>query len=57
MNAETLNCPMCGAATSTDEPLCNYCGSRLATIACASCFGMMFIGSIALGVAPPLRPE
>ncbi|MGI9164796.1 MAG: zf-TFIIB domain-containing protein [Pyrinomonadaceae bacterium] len=45
MNAETLNCPMCGAATSTDEPLCNYCGSRLATIACASCFGMMFIGS------------
>ncbi len=36
---------MCGAATSTDEPLCKYCGSRLATIACASCFGMMFIGS------------
>lgn len=45
MNAETLNCPMCGAATSTDDPLCKYCGSRLATVACASCFGMMFIGS------------
>jgi len=45
MNAETLNCPMCGAATSTDDPLCKYCGSRLATIACAACFGMMFIGS------------
>jgi Zn-finger nucleic acid-binding protein len=45
MNAETLNCPMCGAATSTDEPLCKYCGARLATIACASCFGMMFLGS------------
>jgi Zn-finger nucleic acid-binding protein len=45
MNAETLNCPMCGAATSTDDPLCKYCGSRLATIACASCFGMMFVGS------------
>lgn len=45
MQAETLNCPMCGAAASTAEPLCNYCGSRLATIACASCFGMMFIGS------------
>lgn len=45
MNAETLNCPMCGAATSSDEPLCKYCGARLATIACASCFGMMFLGS------------
>jgi Zn-finger nucleic acid-binding protein len=45
MNAETLNCLMCGAATSTDEPLCKYCGARLATIACASCFGMMFLGS------------
>ena len=45
MNAETLNCPMCGAATSTDEPRCRYCEARLATIACASCFGMMFLGS------------
>ena len=36
---------MCGAATSTDAPLCQYCGSRLATIACPSCFGMMFLGS------------
>lgn len=45
MQAETLNCPMCGAAASTDDPLCNYCGSRLATVACASCFGMMFPGS------------
>jgi len=45
MQAETLNCPMCGAAAATDAPTCNYCGARLATIACASCFGMMFIGS------------
>ena len=45
MQAETFNCPMCGAATSTDAPLCQYCGSRLATVACPSCFGMMFIGS------------
>lgn len=36
---------MCGAATATDAPQCRYCGSRLATIACASCFGMMFIGT------------
>jgi len=45
VQAETLNCPMCGAATSTDAPTCQYCESRLATVACASCFGMMFLGS------------
>jgi Zn-finger nucleic acid-binding protein len=45
MRAETLNCPMCGAAAETDAPQCAYCGARLATIACASCFAMMFIGS------------
>jgi len=45
MQAETLNCPMCGAAAATDDPTCSYCGARLATVACASCFGMMFRGS------------
>lgn len=45
MQAETLNCPNCGAATSSDAPLCQFCGSRLATIACPSCFAMMFMGS------------
>ena len=45
MTAETLNCPNCGAAISSDSPLCRYCESKLATVACASCFGMMFIGS------------
>ena len=45
MQAETLNCPMCGAATSTDDPQCQYCESRLATVACPSCFGMIFLGS------------
>lgn len=45
MQAETINCPMCGAATATDAPQCQYCGSQLATIACSSCFGMMYLGS------------
>ena len=45
MHAQTLNCPNCGAATSTDAPLCQFCESRLATVACPSCFAMMFIGS------------
>ena len=44
MPAETLNCPMCGAATSTEAALCAHCGARLATVACPSCFGMMFVG-------------
>ncbi len=45
MKAETLNCPNCGAATSSDASRCQFCESRLATVACPSCFGMMFIGS------------
>ncbi|HZJ47348.1 MAG TPA: zf-TFIIB domain-containing protein [Pyrinomonadaceae bacterium] len=45
MEAETINCPMCGAATSTDAPQCQYCEARLATISCPSCFGLMFLGS------------
>ena len=45
MQAQTLNCPNCGAAISSDSPQCRYCESKLATIACPSCFGMMFIGS------------
>lgn len=45
MNAETLNCPMCGAAASSDAVRCEHCGARLATVACPSCFGLMFIGA------------
>ncbi|HYX30912.1 MAG TPA: zf-TFIIB domain-containing protein [Pyrinomonadaceae bacterium] len=45
MQAQTLNCPNCGAAISSDAPQCQYCESKLATVACASCFGLMFFGS------------
>lgn len=45
MEATTINCPMCGAATTTDKPQCKYCEAQLATIACPSCFGMMYLGS------------
>src|SRR6202171_476081 len=45
MQAQTLNCPNCGAAISSDSPQCQYCESKLATISCPSCFAMMFIGS------------
>ena len=42
--AETLHCPNCGAAVSSDSSKCAYCNARLATVACSSCFGMMFVG-------------
>jgi len=42
--AQTLHCPNCGAAVSTDSSKCVYCHARLATVACPSCFGMMFVG-------------
>ena len=44
MPAETLNCPMCGAAATTEATRCEHCGARLATVACPSCFGLMFVG-------------
>lgn len=45
MNPESLNCPMCGAAVSTDSHQCLFCEARLATVSCPKCFGMMFTGS------------
>jgi len=45
MAAESLNCPNCGAAVSSDATRCEHCNSRLATVACPSCFGMIFQGS------------
>jgi Zn-finger nucleic acid-binding protein len=45
MSAESLNCPMCGAAASSEASRCEHCGARLATVACPACFGMMFLGA------------
>lgn len=45
MAAQTLNCPNCGAAASSEDTRCAHCNSRLATVACPECFGMMFLGS------------
>ncbi len=42
---ETLNCPNCGAAVSSDRPQCEFCKSRLKTMACPSCLGLMFVGA------------
>lgn len=45
MEANTLNCPMCGAAAATDASNCQHCGARLATISCPACFALMFRGA------------
>ncbi len=42
MNAQTLHCQSCGAAVSSEAPVCEHCGARLASICCPNCFGMMF---------------
>ena len=36
---------MCGAAASNEATKCLHCGARLATVACPSCFGMIFRGA------------
>jgi Zn-finger nucleic acid-binding protein len=45
MDAQTLHCPGCGAAASSDATKCEHCGARLATVACPSCFGLVFLGA------------
>ncbi|MCC7307582.1 MAG: zf-TFIIB domain-containing protein [Acidobacteria bacterium] len=45
MQPEALNCPNCGGTAATGRPKCDFCGSRLRTVACPSCLGMMFLGS------------
>ncbi len=45
MTVEALNCPNCGAGVSSDSTQCEFCKTRLKTMACPSCFGVMFIGS------------
>ena len=45
MTAETLNCPNCGAGVASDSTVCEFCRTRLKTVACPKCLGLMFFGS------------
>lgn len=45
MNIEALNCPNCGAGVASDSTLCRFCKTRLKTVACPKCFGLMFVGA------------
>ena len=42
MPADTLRCPSCGAAVSSQATRCDFCNATLATVTCPSCFGTMF---------------
>jgi Zn-finger nucleic acid-binding protein/predicted RNA-binding Zn-ribbon protein involved in translation (DUF1610 family) len=43
--AASLQCPNCGAPASTDATRCAYCRAQLATVACPSCLGPIFMGT------------
>ncbi len=45
MIVEALNCPNCGAGIASDSTRCEFCKTRLKTMACPTCFGLMFVGS------------
>ncbi len=45
MSVESLNCPNCGAGVASDSALCQFCKTRLKTMACPKCFGLMFVGA------------
>lgn len=45
MTIKTLNCPNCGAGVASDHTECDFCRTRLKTVACPKCLGLMFFGS------------
>ncbi len=45
MSVEALNCPNCGAAVASDRASCEFCKSRLKTVGCPRCLGLMFLGA------------
>ena len=45
MTLHALNCPNCGAGIASDTALCKFCKTRLKTVACPACFGLMFAGA------------
>lgn len=45
MTIEALNCPNCGAGVARDSRQCDFCRTRLKTVGCPRCLGLMFIGS------------
>lgn len=45
MDARSLHCPNCGAATEPSAGRCPYCKARLAAVSCPECFALVFDGA------------
>ncbi|MBP6003655.1 MAG: zf-TFIIB domain-containing protein [Pyrinomonadaceae bacterium] len=45
MKVEALNCPNCGAGVASDHTQCEFCQTRLKTMGCPTCMGLMFVGT------------
>jgi Zn-finger nucleic acid-binding protein len=45
MSVEAMNCPNCGAGVAGDSTKCEFCRTRLKTMACPDCLGLMFVGT------------
>lgn len=45
MTVEALNCPNCGASVESDRSSCEFCKTRLKTVGCPKCLGLMFLGA------------
>jgi Zn-finger nucleic acid-binding protein len=45
MTVEALNCPNCGAGVASDHTQCEFCKTRLKTVGCSKCLGLMFVGN------------
>lgn len=43
--AGKMNCPACGAPVDPQHKICEFCDTRLATVMCPTCFGMVFDGA------------
>src|SRR4029077_4757634 len=41
-----LRCPNCGAPAAPESARCEYCHSRLATVSCPKCLGVLFSRSL-----------
>jgi Zn-finger nucleic acid-binding protein len=44
-DAASLGCPRCGSPAALDSVRCDYCKAALQTVACPSCFGLIFFDS------------
>ena len=45
MSVEAMNCPNCGAGVAGDSARCEFCRTRLKTMACPHCLRLMFVGT------------